>query len=322
MLQAQLPQMVELTGSTVTGNLSSGIFAEGNTVVLSAYSISRYQVTQELYASVLNGQEGVNATPSEWGEGTNILDGELTAQRPVETVTWYDAVWFCNALSRREGLPEVYVLTDVVRNENLSITSAEVTADLSLTGYRLPTEEEWEFAARGGDPSAECWSWYYAGADSNDPGNSMDACLDPVGWYNCNGGGGATSSEAHLYGPHQVGLKQANALGLYDMSGNVWEWCNNWSDDTCEKRELRGGSWWHGWATFCGVGVRFQAVPDKACNYYGFRLARTLSDDAAIQQPHSERSTDDACFDLSGRPILSPNTKGLILRPTGLSYQK
>ncbi len=140
----------------------------------------------------------------------------------MEEVTWYDAVQYCNMLSAKNGLNSCY-----------TINGTNVTCDFSKNGFRLPTEAEWEYAAKGGRQNR---GMKYAG--SNSP--------DEVAWYRDNSGGKT----------HPVGQKQANEMGLYDMSGNVFEWC--WdlygvysaSSQTDPEgalsetyRVLRGGSW-------------------------------------------------------------------------------
>ncbi len=169
---------------------------------------------------------------------------------PVIEISWYGAVAFCNYLSERDSLTPVYNLSNW-------------TLNWRANGYRLPTEAEWEYAARGGQKSH---GYKYAGS------NNMDA----VAWYDGNSKGKT----------HMVGQKQPNELGLYDMSGNVWEWCQDWyapgyysksSLDTPKgpasgrSRVLRGGGW-NNSDNHVRVSNRYFSYPDGTKGFYGFRL--------------------------------------------------
>jgi len=193
-------------------------------IELPSFAIGRYPVTQAQYGALMTRQ------PS----------SAVTAQRPVENVSWNDAAKFCNLLSELADLPACYVMHD-------DDTGAAVVAD--STGYRLPTEAEWEYACRAG---------------SNGPryGN-----LEDIAWYREN-------SEGHT---HDVGQKQANQWGLHDMLGNVWEWCSDQYDPEVygSYRVFRGGGW-SDTERGCLATNRRRSHPTFSIDDLGFRVARSL----------------------------------------------
>ncbi|MFG2130954.1 formylglycine-generating enzyme family protein [Streptomyces sp. NPDC048751] len=188
--------------------------------------IGAHPVTQESYERV-----------------TGLRPGAVPGERlPVEGVSWWDAVRFCNELSAREGLTPVYRL----RGEG---DDRRVEWDEGADGYRLPTEAEWEHACRAGTAGPRYGP------------------LDEIGWYRGNSGERI----------REVGGRRPNAWGLYDMLGNVWEWCWDVYDAEVygDYRVLRGGGWFdEHWS--CRASVRRRSHPTFAVDDVGFRVARSV----------------------------------------------
>jgi formylglycine-generating enzyme required for sulfatase activity len=284
-------QTITVAGSSVTiegsdnGFSDKGVFVAGRTVTLSPYSMAKYQTTWELWNEVrtwaqshgysienegYQGHDSVSSSGSGSGTSGSSWTVEQRQRRPVTMISWYDAIVWCNAYSEMSGLEPVYYYNEVILER--SADGGKAVMDRSKNGYRLPTEAEWEFAARGGDPTAADWAYEYAGSDT----------AGDVGWYYDN----AYSNAGTDYGAHTVGTKAANRLGIYDLSGNVWEWCWDWYGGSLSGsvtdpagassgsyRVLRGGGWCSD-AQDLRSSYRFYYRPDYRYYYYGFRIVR------------------------------------------------
>lgn len=191
-------------------------------VDLAPFEIGSTAVTQEQYRAVT-------------GLAPSVRQGE---RLPVESVSWLDAVRFCNQLSEREGLAPVYRLRD---------DGADRDPDAS--GYRLPSEAEWEFACRAGTSGPR------------------HGALDAIAWYAGNSGGGT----------REVAGKEPNAWGLFDMLGNVWEWCDDIYDPEVYGvyRVFRGGGWADEERGVLATNRR-RSHPTFAIDDLGFRVSRSL----------------------------------------------
>lgn len=236
---------VKMDAGTFSMGCSAGFASETvHSVTLTRdFWICDHEVTQAEYKAVM---------------GTNPSSHLGDESRPVEQVSWNDAIAYCNARSTNEGRTPCY-----------TVSGDSVTCNFNANGYRLPTEAEWQYAARAGDTTTSARTW---------SGTTLESSLGNYAWYKANSGNTT----------HPVKDKLPNAKGLYDMSGNVDEWCWDWYGDYGSSavtdptgpssglgRVLRGGCYGSD-ADICSVSYAFRAcAPSTRVNGIGFRVCRS-----------------------------------------------
>ena len=209
------------------------VFVEGDGKYIQDLYVCQYPVTQKEYESVM---------------GYNPSNFAGNPDNPVENVTWYDAVMYCNELSKKEKLKPMYEISDIEKDgDNITDATVEIVKG---NGYKLLTDDEWVWAAKGGNQSK---GYTYAGSDN----------IDKVAWYDGNSGRKT----------HPVGQKKPNELGLYDMSGNVYEW--NETESDC-YRYYRGGSGDDS-NYGCKIDNQYGNSADSRDVNVGFRVCRSSS---------------------------------------------
>ena len=244
-----------------------------HTVQVSAYYMAKYLVTKADWDAIRTWGLTHGYTDLKTGAGKAV-------NHPVQTISWYDMVKWCNARSEKEGLTPCYTLSGAVYR---TTHNSAVVCNWASNGYRLPSEAEWEKAVRGGLSGKRFpWGDTITHSQANyDSSGSYSYDVSPTRGYHPTYYTGSTPYTS------PVGSFAANGYGLYDMAGNVWEWCWDWygsytPDSQTDPRGaaagtyrvIRGGSW-NNLALYCRAANRDYNDPTFICGSIGFRVARS-----------------------------------------------
>lgn len=285
-------EFVELGKKNPVFSIGEGVSSVTAKRKIFPYKINKFETTYSLWYVVRTWAESngyVFGNPGQ--EGSSGLRGKLpteaNAYQPVTNINWYDAVVWCNAYSEMQGFKPCYTYKKSVLKDSTNTYACDLcVCDFESNGYRLPTEAEWEYAARYSSKGLQ---------DAAVPSGQINDSLteEDVAWISTN------SSGTHIVGTAGTPFAEdslpepasgvCNGAGLYDMSGNVLEFCWDWMGDYKEissgkryagpsvgsERVMRGGSW-NEYTMFASCGDRYSFDPNEAYNYMGFRIVQSV----------------------------------------------